>query len=301
MKSCELNEVIGSVLDILNRTIRENIQIIQRLAPEDIFVTADRGQLVQIILNLIVNAQDAIVANGTVTIETSEVSMDDEIVRMNPGMIPGRYALLAVSDSGSGMDDETLTHIFEPFYTTKQAGHGTGLGLATVYGIIKQHDGFVNVISRPGLGTVFRIYLPINAIQKQTTDIKCDSSWSERKGSGTILVVDDNLMVLELITDVLKDAGYSVHAASSPRNALEVAGQLPKQISLLLTDLIMPGMSGNELFEQLSQLQPDLKVMYVSGYASKVHVRGGCLEDGVNFLPKPFTRQELLERVQKLI
>lgn len=300
MKLHNLNEVVGAFQDVLRRTIRENIEIDAKFAPQDLYVQVDKGQLVQIILNLIINAQDAIEDNGVVAIETSEVVMDDEIARVHPGMIPGKFALLVVSDNGTGMDEETLSHIFEPFYTTKKAGHGTGLGLATVYGIIKQHGGFVDVNSRPGHGTVFKIYLPLQASQSPNDKIT-EANDEVRKGSGTILVVDDNDMVREMLSDILTEAGYTIFAASTPAKALEIVENSPGQISLLLTDIVMPGMNGNELYEQISFIRPDLKVMYISGYASKVSVHGGFLEEGVNFLPKPFTSETLLERVQQLI
>lgn len=300
MKPHDLNEVVESFQDVLRRTIRDNIEIDTRLAPVNLYVMADKGQLVQIILNLIVNAQDAIEANGTVTIETSEVQMDGEIARIHPGMLPGKYALLVVTDSGSGMDDETLSHIFEPFYTTKQVGQGTGLGLATVYGIIKQHDGFVDVSSRLDHGTVFRIYLPLQAAQDKTAEAPA-SVLNDRKRSGTILVVDDNEMVREMLDDILTEAGYSILVASTPEKALDMVKRSDEDISLLITDMVMPVMNGTELFEQVSLLRPNIKVIYISGYASKVTVHGGFLEESVNFIPKPFTSQTLLERINKVM
>lgn len=301
MKPCNMNEVISSFLDILRRTIRENIIIDVKLAPQNLCVMADKDQLVQIVLNLIVNAQDAITGNGTVAIETSEVMMDNEIARIHPGMVPGRYVQLVVTDNGCGMDDETLSHIFEPFYTTKLSGHGTGLGLATVYGIIKQHDGFIGVTSRPGYGTAFKLYLPLNTFLDKEPEISLKNSPNDQSGSGTILVVEDNDMVREMLTEILSGTGYRIHVASTPGEALDIARKISGEISLLLTDMVMPDMNGMELFEQLSAEFPAMKVMYISGYTSNVSVHAGVLEEGVNFLPKPFTSKQLLDRIKKLL
>lgn len=301
IKPCDLNEVVSSFLDVLLRTIRENIEIKLHLAPEKLPVMADRGQLVQIILNLIVNAQDAIAENGIVSIETSEVFMDGEIVRLHPGMLSGRYVLLAISDNGTGMDEGTLAHIFEPFYTTKPVGHGTGLGLATVYGIIKQHEGFVDVTSSKQYGTAFSIYFPLDATQEKKQEEPKESIHSSHQGTGTILVVEDNQMIREMLLDILTDAGYLVHIAATPKDALQLVETLAEPISLLITDIVMPGMNGVELFEQLVITRPELKVMYMSGYANKINVHRGLLEEGVNFLPKPFTASVLLEHIQRLI
>lgn len=301
MSPCDLNEVIGSFLDMLRRTVRENIQIDIRLLPESLYVMADRGHMMQIVLNLVVNAQDAIEENGAITVETAVVLMDGEVARLHPGMIPGRYALLMVADSGCGMDDATLVHIFEPFYTTKQLGHGTGLGLATVYGIIKQHGGFVDVISHPEQGTTFRIYFPLHEAQKTAEDAVNQEAHAEQESIGTILAVDDNEMIRELIREILKETGYTAYIAPGPLEAMAIADTIVEPISMLLTDVVMPDMNGVELFERLSATRPDLKVMYISGYTNKVSAHGGLLEEGVNFLPKPFTSKALLEHIQRLI
>lgn len=301
MTMCDFNEVIGSFLDILRRTIRENIQIDINLSHQRINVMADKGQLVQIVLNLVVNAQDAIADNGTVTIETAQIMVDNEVARLHPGMIPGKYALLTVTDNGSGMDDETLAHLFEPFYTTKQVGKGTGLGLSTVYGIVKQHEGFVDVCSSLGHGTVFRIFLPLRAIDEAVVEKTADVALNSQGCGGTILVVDDNDMIREMLVEILEESGYSVYSAGTPGEALKIADGMTGDISLLLTDVVMPEMNGMELYERLLLKYGDLKVMYISGYTSKFSIHGGVLEDGVNFLPKPFTVQELLERIQRLL
>lgn len=303
MKSVDLNQVLGSFQDILRRTIRENITIDIRLASGGIAIWADRGQIEQILLNLVVNAQDAISGNGMIMMEIGHVVLDDEYARLHPGIQPGPYALLDVGDNGCGMDDETLSHIFEPFFTTKQVGHGTGLGLSTVYGIIKQHEGYISVKSHVGEGTTFSIYLPLSREPITTTSadsVVTATSDGTTPGERTILVVEDNEMVRTMTVELLELSGYHVLTADRPSTAVELMNQHGNRVALLVSDVVMPEMSGQELHENLLETFPGLKVLYISGYTNELFVHSGMLEEGVNFLQKPFTTEKLLKAVQRL-
>ncbi|ABQ26213.1 ATP-binding protein [Geotalea uraniireducens] len=303
MKSVDLNQVLGNFQDILRRTIRENITIDIRLASGGIAIWADRGQIEQILLNLVVNAQDAISGNGMILMETGHVMLDNEYTRLHPGVQPGPYALLDFSDNGCGMNDETLSHIFEPFFTTKQVGHGTGLGLATVYGIIKQHEGYISVKSRVGEGTTFSIYLPLSREPITTTSadsVVTATTDGATTGERTILVVEDNEMVRTMTVELLESSGYRVLVADRPSAAVELMNRYGNSVALLVSDVIMPEMSGQELHENLLETFPDLKVLYISGYTNELFVHRGMLEEGVNFLQKPFTTEKLLKEVQRI-
>ncbi len=294
-----LNTIVESFQEIMRRTIRENIRIDTRLAPQATRVAADRGQIEQVLLNLAVNAQDAIDGSGTITIETGHVLLDNEFVRLHPGMQPGQYILLSFRDSGCGMTDEVLRHIFEPFFTTKPVGHGTGLGLATVYGIVKQHNGYITVTSDVGAGTTFLIYLPENRQAQQPGVLEAPAAVLEQpppEGT-TVLVVEDNTMVREMTEDLLQSSGYRVLAAETPSRALEIAADSSARIDLLLSDVVMPEMNGQELYERLSDLRPDLPVLFISGYTRDVIFHHGTLEEGPDFLQKPFSSEQLLERL----
>ena len=300
----DLNEVIHSFHEILRRTIRENIEIRMGLAPGGAAILADRGQIEQILLNLAVNAQDAIEGNGSISIETGHVLLDDEYARRHPGMRSGPHVLLAFADNGCGMDDETLSHIFEPFFTTKQVGRGTGLGLATVYGVVKQHEGYIAVDSHVGRGTTFTIYLPAkaNPIPSSNPEPAQRDLQAEQTGSrGMVLVVEDNKMVRDLVVELLETSGYGVLAAETPAEAYEMAQVHPDIIDLLVTDVVMPGMNGQELYERLLEMKSRLPVLFISGYTSDVNVHSGSLEEGVNFLQKPFTCEQFIERVRQTL
>jgi signal transduction histidine kinase/CheY-like chemotaxis protein len=303
MDLLDLNEILQSFQDILRRTIRENIRIEERLTSDATLVMGDRGQLEQVILNLAVNAQDAINGNGTITIETGRVTLDDEYARIHPGIRVGPYVLLAFADDGCGMTEEVLQHIFEPFYTTKALGHGTGLGLAMVYGIVKQHEGLVEVTSRPGKGTTFKIYLPAQVGESQrvadSTPQVTAAPASEQLQ--TVLVVEDNAMVRDMAVELLTAAGYQVLSAENPLLALAIAEHHAGAIDALVSDVIMPEMNGLELYERLQDTFPGLPVLFMSGYTSDVAIHGGTLEEGVNVLLKPFTTEQFLRRVREIL
>lgn len=298
----DLNEIILSFNIILRRTIRESIRIDLLLDPEGAFVKCDRSQMEQIILNMTVNAQDAFDgAQGKICIETCKILMDGENARLHPGMVPGTYLLLSFRDNGCGMSEDVVNHIFEPFFTTKQVGHGTGLGLATVYGIVKQHDAFISVISHPGDGTTFNIYFPpCGEVPLMLTPVE---QTPRRKNSGEIkiLVVEDNDMVRKVVQEMLQGAGYSVFSAADPHKAIELLSQSGVQIDLLVSDVVMPGMNGPELYEQLIVQMPALKVVFISGYPVNPTLRGGTFGDDVNYLQKPFTAAALLERIHMVL
>jgi PAS domain S-box-containing protein len=297
----DLNEVIESFYIVLRRTIRESIRIDLQLDPEGAYVTADRSQMEQIILNMTVNAQDALGGKGNIAIETCKVFMEGENVRLHPGMVAGEYILLSFRDTGCGMNSEVLTHIFEPFFTTKLAGHGTGLGLATVYGIVKQHNGYISVTSRENDGTTFRIYLPASVLLPLIKAEDVVSATLKGDGDRTVLVVEDNEMVREMVREMLVGYGYTVLTAADASRAIEVVSGHRGHINLLVSDVVMPGMSGPELFEQLVVRIPDLRVVYISGYPMNPSIRGGTLEEEVNYLEKPFTAEALLERIRTVI
>jgi len=303
MDQVDLNEVLLSFQDILRRTIRENIRIEERLCTDAAQVLGDRGQLEQIILNLAVNAQDAISGNGTITIETGHVTLDDEYARIHPGIRVGPYVLLAFADDGCGMSEEVLQHIFEPFYTTKALGHGTGLGLAMVYGIVKQHEGLVEVTSKEGKGTTFKIYLPAQAGGSLSADDASPDlvAVPAAEQQQTVLVVEDNEMVRDMAVELLTTAGYRVLSAEGPLLALALAEHHGDAIHGLVSDVIMPEMNGLELYERLQNIFPGLPVLFMSGYTSDLAIHRGVLEEGVNVLLKPFTTEQFLMRVREML
>ncbi|MBL0224448.1 MAG: PAS domain-containing protein [Geobacteraceae bacterium] len=297
----DLNEVIRSFHGILRRTIRENISIDLMLDPEGAFIRADKSQVGQIILNLTVNAQDAFSDQGRIVVETCKVQMDAKDVHLHPGMLPGEYVRFTFQDNGCGMTSDVQNHIFEPFFTTKQVGHGTGLGLATIYGIVRQHDAHISVASREGAGTTFRIYFPgchpPPPTQKQPEFI----GLVRDGGTATIMLAEDNEMVREMVREMLHTAGFTVHAVSGPQAALELLAGHITPVDLLISDVVMPDMSGPELYELLVAQLPGLKVMYISGYPIRPGMRGGTPEEALRYLQKPFTAEALLERVIQVL
>ena len=296
----DLNEVVSESEKLLGRLIEEDIELACVLAADLDAVEADRVQLEQVIVNLVVNARDAMPRGGKLTIETANIELDGNYAASHFDVEPGRYVMLAVTDTGLGMDTETQARIFEPFFTTKSQGEGTGLGLATVFGIVKQSGGDVSVYSEPGRGTTFKLYLP-RADRRSDRRERTDpgSTWLE--GCETILVAEDEELVRELVCEVLEACGYVVLAASSPTQALEVAAGRAGPIDLLLTDVVMPELSGGELAERLTALRPELRVLYSSGYPDDAVVRHGVLEADVAFLAKPFTPETLTRKVREVL
>ncbi len=297
----DINQVISSFAEIMRRTIRENIEIRLQLCNEACPVMADQTNLEQVLLNLAVNAQDAISATGIITIETGHVLIDDEYCRLHPGIKPGKFIMVAFSDSGCGMDDATLAHVFEPFFTTKATGRGTGLGLSTVYGIVKQHEGFITIHSAPGKGSIFKFYLPHRiSAGKVTTSGPLSAAVSGQRKT-VILLVEDNKMVIDMVREILESHGNIILAAETPEQALEIARTESERIKLLISDVIMPQMDGPELYERLLEIIPDLRVLFMSGYASNLLVHKGCLEERAHFIAKPFTAQSLIAKIEEVL
>jgi CheY-like chemotaxis protein len=281
---------------MLRRLIGEDIDLVWRPGTSLRRVRMDPSQLGQVLTNLCVNARDAIAGVGTVAIETSSVRFDRRYCSEHPGFRPGEFLMLAVSDDGSGMDAETRAHLFEPFYTTKGVGRGTGLGLAMVYGIVKQNDGLINVYSEPGAGTTIRIYLPASSgAETGRSDAPAEAVPLGR--GEAVLVVEDEPAVRLLAVTMLQKLGYVAEEAATPEEALRMVRARAGGVRLLITDVVMPGMNGRELADRLRSEHPELKTLFMSGYTADVIAHRGILEQGVHFLQKPFSIKDLAERV----
>ena len=299
-KVIDLNSVVSDMDKLLRRLIGEQIELVVAPSPVLGSVRTDAGQIEQVIMNLAVNARDAMGGGGTLTIETANVEVDVGFTRGHVGVTPGPYVVLAVTDTGCGMGQETLPRIFEPFFTTKEPGRGTGLGLATVFGIVKQSGGHIYVYSEPGRGSTFKIYLP--RVDSPPSPRLAGASAGAGPARGeTVLVVEDEDQVRRLTCIVLGRAGYMVLEAASPEQALAIAGDQPARIDLLVTDVIMPGMVGPALVRQIAQRRPGLKTLFLSGYTGRTVSQNGELEDNAPFLEKPFTPQALLSKVREVL
>jgi two-component system, cell cycle sensor histidine kinase and response regulator CckA len=297
----DINAVVSGVENLLRRTVGEHVQFINTLASGLPSVRADPGQLEQVFMNLAVNARDAMPNGGRLIVETKSVELDDVYADAHPGVVPGRYVRLSVSDTGVGMAPEVLARAFEPFFTTKPAGSGTGLGLATVYGIVTQAGGNVRLYSEIGRGTLVAIHLP--AIDEPAASAPRPASTLELpKGAGqTVLLAEDEGAVLLAAIRILSANGYSILAHSDPNEVLELASRGDRHIDGLITDVVMPGMSGIELARRIRAIKPDLPVLYMSGYSSEMVANQGPMESGSALLQKPFTRIELLTAVRAML
>jgi len=299
-KVVDLNESVAGILKMLQRLIGEDIDLAFVPGHDLGKVKIDPSQVDQILANLAVNARDAISSVGKVTIETDNADFDESYCQSHDGFLPGQYVLLAVNDDGCGMDKETQARLFEPFFTTKPQGQGTGLGLATVYGIVKQNNGFINVYSEQGKGTTFMIYLP--RLQSDTAAIDETPKHAEApNGTETVLLVDDEEALLGLAKMLLEERGYTALPAGSPSQAIQLAEQYAGHIHLLLTDVVMPDMSGRELWQRLSTQRPGLKCLFMSGYTANAIAHRGVLEEGVDFLQKPFSRESLAKKLREVL
>ena len=298
-KILDLNDTVAGMLKMLQRLIGEDIDLAWVPGHSLWPVKMDPSQLDQILANLAVNARDAIADTGKITIETENISLNAAYCADHPETIPGEYVQLVVSDNGCGMDKETLAQIFEPFFTTKTQGKGTGLGLATVYGIVRQNNGFVNVYSEPGQGTTFRIYLPSFANEMISAEIRREEETSG--GTETVLLVEDDAAILNLGTTILQRLGYTVLAANTPMAALELVAEYAGEIHLLITDVVMPEMNGRELVQRLSALRPAMHCLYMSGYTANVIAHHGVLDPGIHFIQKPFSIDDLARSVRETL
>jgi PAS domain S-box-containing protein len=298
-KVINVNEVVGNLSSMLARLIGEDIELETALG-EVGPVKADPFQLEQVLMNLTVNARDAMPRGGKLTIETDNVVLDDRYARGHPDVKSGRYVMIAVSDTGVGMDSETRARIFEPFFTTKAMGKGTGLGLSTVYGIVKQSQGHMWVYSEPGQGATFKVYLPLHTEAEEPAPPTPPARVVPR-GWETILAVEDEESLLNLVAEILRDGGYHVLAAHGPKEALRILADYREPIHLLLTDVVMPGLSGRALADKVSSERPGIRVLYMSGYTDNAIVHHGVLDHGVTFIQKPFTPDALIKLVREVL
>ncbi len=296
----DLNETMEGMLKMLRRLIGEDIDLLWQPDSHLWSVKMDPSQIDQILANLSVNARDAISGVGKVTIETKNVALDANYCADRAGFVPGDYVMLGVSDNGCGMDKETLANAFEPFFTTKEVGKGTGLGLSTVYGIVKQNNGFVNIYSEPGKGSTFKIYLPRRGEKVEETVEAVKAEMPQGRGE-TILIVEDDAPVLGLARRTLENLGYGVLTSANPVDAIAIARDHDGEIHLLVTDVVLPEMSGKDLGVEISKIRPAIQILYMSGYTANVIAHQGVLDEGVHFIGKPFTPDSLARKVRDVL
>jgi CheY-like chemotaxis protein len=299
-KVLDINEAVENMLKMIRRLIGEDIDVAWLPGTKIWPLKLDPSQVDQILTNLCVNARDAMTDVGTVTIETKNLSLDADYCAAHTGFTPGNFVLLTVSDNGEGMAPEVQEKIFDPFFTTKGVGQGTGLGLATVFGIVKQNKGFINVYSELKKGTTIKIYLP--RYSGQDVQVQKHDSAEIQLGSGEkILLVEDDPSIQKLEEKILKDLGYNVVGTTSPNKAVKLAEEHIGELSLLLTDVVMPEMNGRVLSEKVQTISPNIKVLFMSGYNANVIAHRGVLDDGVHFISKPFTKKEIAMKVQDVL
>ena len=299
-KILDLNKIVLNLDSLLRRLMDERIEMVTRVKDDLGKVKADPAQVEQVIMNLVVNARDAMPEGGRLVVETCNVDLDANYAVDHVSVRPGRYVMLAVSDTGVGMDRQTVAHIFEPFFTTKESGRGTGLGLSTVYGIVKQSGGYIWVYSEPGRGSTFKVYLP-RVDETPEAPGAAQAAPRTQRGTETILIVEDEEAVRELIQTVLTEKGYDVIPSRDPQHAEEIATRFAGEIHLLLTDMVMPGTSGRELAERISAKRRGIRVLFMSGYTDNVITSGGMLEEGLAFLQKPFSPAALVQKVREVL
>ena len=299
-KVLDLNDTVAGMYKMLKRLIGEDIDLAWSPGESLWEIKIDPSQIDQLLANLCVNARDAIAGVGKVTIETENTAFDEDYCAVHPGFACGEYVMLAVSDDGCGMTKEVIDHIFDPFFTTKEVGKGTGLGLATVYGIVKQNEGFINVYSEPGKGTTFKIYLP--RFVGEALEPAAEGKVEMHRGRGEmVLLVEDETAILKVGRMMLERLGYAVVAAGTPVEALRQAEAHAAEIRLLIIDVIMPEMDGRNLAKKIHEIKPGLKCLFTSGYPANVIAHHGVLDEGVQFLQKPFSLNDLASKVRQAL
>lgn len=296
----DMHRILKDLDKMLRRLIGEDIDLVTAIDADLWKIVADPGQIEQIVMNLVVNARDAMPTGGRLTLEATNVELDEEYARNHVAVTPGPHVMLGVSDTGAGMDAATMAQVFDPFFTTKEGSKGTGLGLSTVYGIVKQHGGNIWLYSEPGEGTSFKIYLP-KAKETEGEVSEVSVGIVDSRGTETVLLVEDETAVLQLAVRVLERKGYSVLTARDGLEGQTVANGHKGRIHLLLTDVVMPHASGKELAEKLLATRPDLKVLYMSGYTDNSIVHHGMLDKGTHFLEKPFSVNALAQKVRQVL
>jgi two-component system cell cycle sensor histidine kinase/response regulator CckA len=295
----DLNAVVSGFDKMVRRLIGDDIKVVTHQTPGLCLVRGDAGQIEQVLMNLVVNARDAMMSGGTLTIETEMVELDESYVSSHLAIVPGLHVMLAVSDTGIGMTPDVQARLFEPFFTTKEAGKGTGLGLATIYGIIRQQGGSIWVYSEAGRGTTFKVYWPVaeaRAIVKSETKPHVSVA-----GTETILVVEDNASLRELTRKILQRQGYTVLLSGNGEEAMRICDEHDGTIALALTDVVMPGVSGRELANHLQHRRPDMRILYMSGYTDDAILHLGVLNAGVPLLEKPFTPGALVAKIRDVL
>jgi two-component system cell cycle sensor histidine kinase/response regulator CckA len=296
----DLNQTVNDTKVLLERLIGEDIEVSLALSPDIGSVQADPGQITQVIMNLAVNSRDAMPDGGKITIETANQDLDQDYMAGHAEMPAGSYVMLAVSDNGSGMSPEVQKHLFEPFFTTKPTGHGTGLGLATVYGIVKQSGGYIWAYSELGQGAVIKVYLP--RLEAEIDKVPAANiSTEDLRGDETILLVEDEDIVRRLARKILETCGYTVIEAADGAEGVEICKNTGQQIDLLLTDVVMPKMSGRQLVQNVAAIRPELKILFMSGYTDDSIVRHGAIKSGENFIQKPFTFNALAGKIRAVL
>ncbi|ABK98762.1 PAS domain S-box protein [Pelobacter propionicus] len=300
MKQLDLGEVARGLRKMLRRLIPEDIDFKTIIVEKELTILADKGQIEQVIMNLVTNAKDAMPKGGSLTLEIAPATMDEQFLQQHGFGEPGGYACITIADTGHGMDEETRKRLFEPFFTTKEAGKGTGLGTAIIYGIVKQHNGFISVDSEPGRGSTFSIYLPLIAATEQDAE-ELQENGPPPGGTETILLAEDDITVRELHSMILEEAGYHVIRSSDGQEALDKFMEHQSEVAMLVSDVIMPKIDGKRLYEEIRKIRPDMKVLLISGYTSDIFVERGIMEDEYGFMAKPVVPSELLRQVRSIL
>jgi CheY-like chemotaxis protein/anti-sigma regulatory factor (Ser/Thr protein kinase) len=299
-KPIDLNSYLSGAVDFLQRSLGESVHIEAAGSAGLWMIEADPNHLESALVNLAINARDAMPNGGKITVEAANLYADEEYTRLNPEVLPGQYVAICVSDNGIGMAPDVLNRVFEPFFTTKEAGHGTGLGLSQVYGFAKQSGGHVKIYSEPGEGTTVKIYLPRLVRHVETEDEEAEAVAGSEEGE-IILVVEDDTDVRSYLAEVLRNLGYQVITCSDAKSAKVVLAQAERRIDLMLTDIVMPGQTGKQLADEVHKMRPHLKVIYMTGYSRNAVVHQGRLDAGVDLLQKPVSQADLANRIRQVL